>query len=148
MNKILRILLKYWYLLVILILFYLLYYYVNDNKKSKIEIERLKTNIEDLSDSLDKILKLKGISYNLKSNNEKHFGFIAQEVEKIFPEIIMETNVIGEPDDILYKTIRYQELIPHLTEAIKKQQELIENLNAKIEYLLNEIQTLKNKNYE
>lgn len=46
MNKILRILLKYWYLLVILILFYLLYYYVNDNKKSKIEIERLKTNIE------------------------------------------------------------------------------------------------------
>jgi hypothetical protein len=106
---------------------------------------RLKTNIEDLRDPLETVLELRGVSYIRKGTDEKHFGFIAQEVEKIIPEIIVESNLIGEPDDVLYKTIKYQEVIPYLTEAIKVQQTQITLLEEQIQYLKEEIKEIKNK---
>ena len=41
---------------------------------------RIKTNIETLESPLDKITKLRGVSYNLKKNNEPSIGMIAEEV--------------------------------------------------------------------
>ncbi|WPU65485.1 tail fiber domain-containing protein [Peredibacter starrii] len=51
---------------------------------------RLKKNIRPLQASLEKVLAIKGVSYNWKDSNypEKNFGFIAQDVEKVFPELI------------------------------------------------------------
>ena len=106
---------------------------------------RLKKNIEDIQDSLDKVLKLRGISYERKSNDEKHIGYIAQEFEEVFPELILETNILGEEEDMLFKTIRYTELIPYLSGAIKEQQELIDNQQKQINYLMLEIELIKNK---
>jgi len=96
---------------------------------------RLKDNVEDLENSLDKVLQLRGISYDLKSTGDKHAGFIAQEIEKVIPNIIVETNLLGEPEDIKYKTVKYTEIIPYLAEAIKEQQKMIDELRKEINEL-------------
>jgi len=104
---------------------------------------RLKENIKNLETPLEIVLELNGISYTSIDDGIKHFGFIAQEVEKFLPELILETELIGHPDGEIYKTIKYTEIIPYLTEAIKQQQKMIEDQGKKIEMLINEIEKLK-----
>ncbi len=90
---------------------------------------RFKTNINPLENSLQKIISLNGVSYNWKVvsfpnrgfDNELQIGFIAQEVEKIFPQIV-HTGTDG------YKGIDYAKLVPALAEAIKEQQKQIDEL--------------------
>ena len=48
----------------------------------------IKTNVETLESPLDKISKLRGVTYNLKSNNEPSIGMIAEEVNEVFPELV------------------------------------------------------------
>jgi len=71
----------------------------------------LKTNIEPISDALDKITELAGVSYTRLSTGKRESGLIAEEVEKIAPELVMET---GE-----YKSISYSRLTAYLIEAVK-----------------------------
>ena len=97
---------------------------------------RLKKDIKLLTDSLEKVNKLKPISYVRKSTGELHLGLIAQEVEKVIPEVITETNILGEDETIKYKTINYDELIPHLVGAIKELKKEVEELK----------EIIKNKN--
>lgn len=87
----------------------------------------LKENIEPLQNSLDKVSKLEGVSFNWKSdqNKEEQIGLIAQEVEKIYPEII------GNNKDV--KTVSYVSLIAPLIEAIKELKEEVEYLKSKIQ---------------
>ena len=85
----------------------------------------LKENIRPLENSLAKILQLQGVSFNWKENGEPSIGLIAQEVEKIFPEVVS-----GEEGQ---KTIDYGKLVPVLIEAIKEQQREIDKLKAEIE---------------
>lgn len=113
---------------------------------------RLKKNIRDLPPSLDKILALRGISYERKSNGEKHVGYIAQEFENLFPGLIAESEILGEDPSTIYKTIRYTELIPYLSGAIQEQQKYINKLedrindqDTKIDLLKKEIESIKNK---
>jgi hypothetical protein len=76
---------------------------------------RLKKNIESFPDlkSLDNILKLKTVTYEWKDiDNGRHTGFIAQEVEKIAPEF-----VINGKDG--FKQVSYSGFIPWITGAIK-----------------------------
>ncbi|HQO27885.1 MAG TPA: tail fiber domain-containing protein, partial [Candidatus Pacearchaeota archaeon] len=77
---------------------------------------------------LSKVLQLQGVSFNWKATGEKSIGFIAQDVEKIFPEAVA-TDANG------LKSISYSKLIAPLTEAIKEQQKQIEFLMAEIEQL-------------
>lgn len=84
---------------------------------------RLKENVKFLGPSLDKILELNGIEYDTKRKKDHHIGFIAQEVEKVIPEVIYETELIGEKG--IYKTINYNEITPYITEAMKEQQIMI-----------------------
>jgi hypothetical protein len=93
--------------------------------------KRLKENIKPIGSSLDKILQLEGISYDRKSNGESHIGLIAQEVEKVIPEVVVEKPLPLETEgdeETLYKTIRYSELIPYLIESIKELKAEIEEL--------------------
>ncbi len=85
----------------------------------------LKENIRPLENSLAKILQLQGVSFNWKESGEPFIGLIAQEVEKIFPEVVS-----GEEGQ---KTIDYGKLVPVLIEAIKEQQREIDKLKAEIE---------------
>jgi hypothetical protein len=97
----------------------------------------LKENIGTITNPRLKLLQLNGFEYNLKNNKkQKHMGFLAQDVEKLFPEVVY-TNGNG------LKGIAYTELIPVIVEAMKEQQSIIEKLTDKIETL--ESNKLENK---
>jgi len=87
--------------------------------------ERLKTNIEPLSAATEKLLQLEGVSYNLKESGEASIGLIAQEVEKVIPEVV-STNEEG------YKSIAYGNLVALLIETVKEQNKRIEELEKKL----------------
>lgn len=91
----------------------------------------LKENFEEIQSAKEKLLKLKGLKYNFKDatdKSRKNIGFLAQDVEKIFPDIVYE-------NDEGIKGIALAELIPVIVEAMKEQQGIIEALEARIEKL-------------
>ncbi len=102
---------------------------------------RLKKDIEPLSNSLDKILNLKGVSFKwnvelssyIGRNGEDDIGFIAQEVENIIPQVVKNTTIPGIEFEV--KNIEYKKLIPVLVEAIKEQQSQIEELKQTVQGL-------------
>lgn len=104
------------------------YYYTSDI--------RLKDNVSFLENSLSKILQLDGISYTLQSTKEYKLGFSAQELQKIYPELVKEGN-----DG--YLSIDGTGLIAPLVEAIKEQQAMIESQQKEINELKNIINNLK-----
>jgi len=83
----------------------------------------LKTNIQSISNPIDKILQINGVTFNWRENNKPSVGIIAQEIEKIFPELVNGENP---------KTVNYNGLIGLLIEAIKEQQIEINNLKDKL----------------
>jgi len=85
----------------------------------------LKENIIQLTNSIELLSKLNPVSFDWKDSGEKSFGLIAQEVEKILPEIVHQ-----KTDNT--KTVSYIQLIPLLIQAIKIQQQQIDNINRKV----------------
>ena len=85
---------------------------------------RLKTNIISLGATLSKLLQIDGKTYTMKkdTNHKKKIGLLAQDIEKVFPELVMETNDI--------KSVNYQGLVPVLINAMKEQDEVIRNQDA------------------
>jgi hypothetical protein len=95
----------------------------------------LKENILPLESSLDKVMKLNGVSFNKKATpNVKEIGFIAQEVEAVIPDLVTETN-----EGI--KTVSYSRVTAVLVETIKEQQAQINTQQAQI----NELKDLVSK---
>jgi hypothetical protein len=90
--------------------------------------KRLKKNIKTVDNALDKVMSLRGVSFDWKEGGAKAIGLIAQEAEKIIPEIVSK-------DDNGYLGIKYNNLIGVLVEAIKDQQEQINILKKQIEKL-------------
>jgi hypothetical protein len=88
----------------------------------------LKTDIKEIENALEKILKIRGVSFQWKDNGEKGIGLIAQELEKVFPELV-KTDNSGK------KSIDYGRLTAVLIEAIKEQQKEIDSLKTEIEKL-------------
>ena len=86
---------------------------------------RLKANILSLGATLSKLLQIDGKTYTMKkdSNDKKKIGLLAQDIEKVFPELVTETNDI--------KSVNYQGLIPVLINAMKEQQSEIDELKEK-----------------
>lgn len=91
--------------------------------------KKLKTNIKTLPDALDKIMQLRGVTFDWKENGESKVGLIAQEVEEVFPEMVSTDKNTG------LKAVEYGNLVAPLIEAIKAQQVEIEALRAEIERL-------------
>jgi hypothetical protein len=79
--------------------------------------ERLKSDIETIDDALYKVMNMRGVSYTKQA--EKGIGVIAQEVEKVLPEVVTD----GE-----YKSVAYGNIVGVLIEAIKEQQKQIDEL--------------------
>lgn len=99
---------------------------------------RLKTDVKYINDAFSKINLLQGVSFKKIKTGDFHFGFIAQDVENIIPEVVKEIDLPFEGEDgVKYKTINYIELIPHLVESIKE-------LKIEINDLKEEINILKN----
>ena len=95
---------------------------------------RLKENFEKIENGLEVITQLEGNTFNWKKDNERlSAGFKAQEVEKILPHLVDEKKLpLKSDDDKEYKTLRYEEIIPYLVEAIKEQQQQINKLEEKL----------------
>tara|TARA_B100001094_G_C18124593_1_gene768765 strand:- start:104 stop:541 length:438 start_codon:yes stop_codon:yes gene_type:complete len=91
--------------------------------------ETFKENINNLNNTLEKLLELQGKIYNYKEESELHFGYIAQDVKEIFPHIVKQDN------DKLF--IAYIELIPIITESIKELFQMIKTFEKKINEMNN-----------
>jgi hypothetical protein len=87
--------------------------------------ERLKENIHTIENALEKVTALRGVSFDFKEDKKQQIGVIAQEVEKIIPEVVGE-NPNG------YKGVQYGNLVGLLIEAIKEQQKQIDELKEKL----------------
>ncbi len=87
---------------------------------------RKKENIVKIDDALNKISQINGYTYNFKGDTRKIAGVIAQEIEKVLPEVVYEI----DDDDFGGKTkaVRYGNIVGLLIEAIK-------DLNSEIKEL-------------
>ena len=116
---------------------------------------RLKKDVQQLTGALDKVLKLRGVSYYWKNKEEmaaakgisvdefdygydskKHIGVIAQELEAEYPELI-------HTDGDGFKSVEYSTLGPILIEAMKEQQAIIEGQQKKNEELEAKVEKLE-----
>ena len=70
--------------------------------------ERLKSDIQTIDNALDKVMKMRGVTYTMQA--EKGTGVIAQEVEKVLPEVVVDNE---------YKSVAYGNMVGVLIEAIK-----------------------------
>jgi len=90
--------------------------------------ERLKENILSISNKQSDLLFLiKPIEFTYKNDKSKlkHFGVLAQDIEKVFPELVNE-------NENNYKSVNYQELIPIMLSKMKQMQNEIDELKEKI----------------
>ena len=97
----------------------------------------LKDNIRPIESAIFKVKQIRGVTFDwneksteLQQEKGHDVGLIAQEVEKVLPEVVQ----IRE-DGIM--AIQYEKVVPLLVEAIKEQQVTIENLTKRIELLEN-----------
>ena len=98
--------------------------------------ERLKENVQLIPNALDKVMDLRGVTYNSNklaetfgyTNKEKQVGVLAGDVEKVLPEavkpapfdiMIFENTEISKSGEN-YKTVQYEKIVPLLIEAIKE----------------------------
>ena len=79
----------------------------------------LKTNIQTVDNALEIVDNLRGVSFEWKENGKKSYGVIAQELEKVLPELVKG----GDP-----KTVSYSGIIGVLIEAVKELKKEIEEL--------------------
>lgn len=96
--------------------------------------KRLKTDIENITNPLGKLRKIRGVTYKPNHVAEKKgfnadptVGVIAQEVAKVLPQIVVPSAVKG------YKTVQMEKLIPVLIEGIKELEARVKELEAKLE---------------
>ena len=88
---------------------------------------KLKTNIKTIDNALDKVLQLRGTEYDrIDRDNQHEIGVIAQEVEKIIPEVVHGDET---------KTVSYGNMVAVLIEAIKEQNEVINEMKKEIDEL-------------
>lgn len=95
---------------------------------------RFKRNEQSIVNSLERVRSVHGMSYEFKTGNAaegrnfgagKQLGFIAQDLQKVFPELVKE-------DGSGYLAVNYQGMIPVLVEAIKELSEEVTYLKTKI----------------
>ena len=89
---------------------------------------RLKENVTTISDALEKVEAMRGVMFDKKSSEDdyaivdKSSGVIAQELEKVAPELVLD----GE-----YKSVAYGNIVGYLIEAVKELSAKVKELEAK-----------------
>jgi hypothetical protein len=108
--------------------------------------ERLKEDIVEIQDALEKVMSLRGVTYKPNSiaeslgyKKQNEVGVIAQDVEKVLPEavkpapfdiMLFENTEISRSGEN-YKTVQYEKLVPLLIEAIKELNKEVQQLKGK-----------------
>ena len=101
---------------------------------------RLKTNVVNIPNAVNKILQLNGVTFNWndlaveqgKNTTNAEAGVIAQEVQAVLPEVVAER-------ENGYLAVRYEKLVPLLIEAIKEQQGTITQLQSDLDALVKKL---------
>ena len=95
-----------------------------NNNVTAFSDERLKDNIETLEDGLTKVEQLRGVTYT--RDGKENIGVIAQEVEKILPEIVLTAD-----DEMGTKSVDYSRITAVLIEAVKELSARVKELENK-----------------
>jgi len=93
--------------------------------------ERYKDNLQAITNPIDKVKSLTGYTFTWNDKHEQFngnndIGVVAQEVEKILPEIV-------DTRDNGYKAVKYEKMVALLIEAVKDQQEQIDELKQRLD---------------
>jgi hypothetical protein len=91
---------------------------------------RWKTNIHTLDSALEKVERLRGVSYDWKANGKHDIGLIAEEVGSVIPEVVQY-----EENGVDARSVDYPRLVAVLIEAVKDQQRQIEQLQTAVQSL-------------
>lgn len=128
----------------------------DDNMRSYYDIiayasdKRLKTNVEPITNAIDKVKSLQGMTYNWNEvgkeygwepSEEREVGVFAQDVQAVLPEAVKlapfdqdhdtEGNMYSKSGEN-FLTVKYEKIVPLLIEAIKEQQKQIDELKTLI----------------
>jgi hypothetical protein len=95
----------------------------------------LKTNINEIENSLEKVNKIRGVNFTWKEDNREDFGVIAQEVEEVAPHAVHE----GSDG---HKKVDYSKLTTLLIQAVKEQQKLLEEQRKDIDLLKEKVNSV------
>ena len=93
---------------------------------------RLKENVKDLNYGLKDVLDIRPVSFDWidKRDGQHDIGVIAQEIEKIIPEVVVEVDTLNSEDT--HKTVDYAKLTSVLIKAVQEQQQQINELKEKL----------------
>lgn len=105
-----------------------------------------------LTDGLDKINRLRPISFQWKDDSidqsSTHLGFVAQEVQKVLPEVVVDGDWIDLPEGqgrVWQKAsrlgVKYSEIVPVLVKAVQEQQTRIESQKTENDHLKKQLET-------
>ena len=105
---------------------------------------RYKQDIRDMGNASDKLMKLRPVTFRYKadSTDTEQYGLIAEEVEKVYPELVIEGND-GKPE-----TVAYQVLPAMLLNEVQKQSRQLARKDAQIAALQRQLVALQKKNSE
>ncbi len=98
---------------------------------------RWKTNIQPIADPLDKIQRLRGVSYDWKADGKHDIGLIAEEVGEVIPEV-----VAYEANGVDAQSVDYARMVAPLIEGMKAQQKQIDGQQKEIETLKTAVKSL------
>ena len=111
----------------------------NGNSWGTYSDERLKKDITDLTNGLDKISAIRPVNFKYKTDADDYrnrIGIIAQSLVGQVDEALDQTKRTSD-DDTLYYNVRYQDLIPVLVKALQETKTEIDNLKTRIQTLEN-----------
>lgn len=78
-----------------------------------------KTNVQQVENAIDILTQINGVSFNWIQSGSKSYGVIAQDLQKVLPELVEGTDKV---------TVNYSGLVPFLIEAVKELSEKVEQL--------------------
>lgn len=90
--------------------------------------ERLKENIYPIDNALSRVGQIEGVYFDWKKGGDRQVGVIAQQVQKVLPEVVSE-------DKDSYLSVDYSKIVPLLIEAINEQNSIIMDLEDRISKL-------------
>jgi len=92
---------------------------------------RLKANIVSLGSTIARLLLIDGKTYTMKKDGKQKIGVLAQDIQKVFPELVSE-----DANEML--AVNYQGLVPVLINALKEQDDKISRLEVLVEKLMSD----------